>query len=389
MRSKIIIVNVGIILLIGFGIYALLATMLGDAVSNPAERKAASQRALRSANAQIALDGLRYERWLAARAAQPDVKKVFSLGTPDARSDAATTAANKLIEAAAKEPEFSKMAPSLVVFVDDEGVGLGRNGSNLMRGDKLGEAYPNLLAAMKNGVSMSDLWSNRKRQEQLLASFAPVRDDEGNVVGAIVIGAPLNDERLARISEMTSGTDIIVAMSGNAGLESLASSGKGGAVLDALQNDALKSAAAASLKSGSVNAVDEALAGHRVAVSPLEGYNNGGSAVMVAAVPASLVPSLNALLWPVFAVCGLGVLMVIVGGFLLGNYISRPVGELEEGLLAIMNGQTQLRFEMEHAELGGLVFRINSLLNAMMGVEETDEDGRPSRPAGSPEYTDQ
>jgi hypothetical protein len=50
-------------------------------------------------------------------------------------------------------------------------------------------------------------------------------------------------------------------------------------------------------------------------------------------------------------------------------------------LLAIINGNSELRFQLEHDELGGLVFRINSLLNAMMGVAEdtTDEQGRPSQ----------
>jgi hypothetical protein len=49
--------------------------------------------------------------------------------------------------------------------------------------------------------------------------------------------------------------------------------------------------------------------------------------------------------------------------------------------LAIINGQSDLRFQLEHPELGGLVFRINSLLNAMMGVAEdtTDDQGRPSQ----------
>ena len=38
------------------------------------------------------------------------------------------------------------------------------------------------------------------------------------------------------------------------------------------------------------------------------------------------------------------------------------------------------RFEIEHAELGGLVFRLNSLLNQLIGVQEdeTDADGRPT-----------
>ena len=51
-----------------------------------------------------------------------------------------------------------------------------------------------------------------------------------------------------------------------------------------------------------------------------------------------------------------------------------PDRRLEEGLLAILNGKTDLRFEIEHAELGGLVFRLNSLLNQLMGVQEDDTD---------------
>jgi methyl-accepting chemotaxis protein len=72
---------------------------------------------------------------------------------------------------------------------------------------------------------------------------------------------------------------------------------------------------------------------------------------------------------------------VLVAGWLLGNYITRPIDMLEEGLLAILNGQADKRFELDHAELGGLAFRIDQLLNQLMGVEEdtTDEEGRVSR----------
>jgi hypothetical protein len=72
--------------------------------------------------------------------------------------------------------------------------------------------------------------------------------------------------------------------------------------------------------------------------------------------------------------------LVIVGGWLLGNYISGPIGILEEGLLTILNGQSDKRFELDHPELGGLAFRIDQLLNQLMGVEEdtTDEEGRVS-----------
>jgi hypothetical protein len=89
---------------------------------------------------------------------------------------------------------------------------------------------------------------------------------------------------------------------------------------------------------------------------------------VIAAVPQSLVPNLSALLWPVLAVALLGIGIVSVAGWLLGNYWGRPIADIEEGLLMIMNGRTDMRFDMEHPELGGLVFRINSLLNALRGT---------------------
>src|SRR6185503_21381986 len=74
-------------------------------------------------------------------------------------------------------------------------------------------------------------------------------------------------------------------------------------------------------------------------------------------------------------------ILVVAGGWSLGSYISRPLATLEEGLLAILNGQTDKRFDLDHAELGGLAFRIDQLLNQLMGVEEdnTDEQGRVSK----------
>jgi hypothetical protein len=112
----------------------------------------------------------------------------------------------------------------------------------------------------------------------------------------------------------------------------------------------------------------------------VEGYG-ATDAVLIAAVPASRVASRLGVLWPLLAVGGIGLMLVVFGGVLLGNYISQPVSELEDGLLAIINGSSDLRFQIEHEELGGLVFRINSLLNAMTGVPEdtTDDQGRPSK----------
>src|SRR5262249_98613 len=141
---------------------------------------------------------------------------------------------------------------------------------------------------------------------------------------------------------------------------------------------AVAAAARQAVTSGTVAQAEGDLADHVFGAIGLSGYAEQ-KAVLVAAVPMSLADR-STLLWPVFAVTGLGLVLVVIGGTLLGNYISGPVSQLEDGLLAIINGSSDLRFQLEHDELGGLVFRINSLLNQLMGVAEdtTDEQGRPS-----------
>jgi Flp pilus assembly protein CpaB len=64
MRSKIIVVNAGIVILVALLSYVLLATSLKSVIADPTERKHEVERSLRAAGAQLALDALRVERWL-------------------------------------------------------------------------------------------------------------------------------------------------------------------------------------------------------------------------------------------------------------------------------------------------------------------------------------
>ncbi len=390
MRWKIIVVNAGIVLFVGILSYVLLSASLGDVVSNPAKRKTEVSQVLRAASAQLALDGLRTERWLDAHTAIEPSKSVFAGGTAEARQQAATAAANKLRDEAVADPAFAKMAPTLVLFVDKQGVATGRNGSALMRGDKMGEAYPSLMKALASGNTMSDLWLNRERQEQMLVSYAPIRGDDGVVVGAIVLGTALSEDRLQRTSELTSGQFLALSVPGTQ-MELVATSGGSAGLVDAVASPGVKDSAKKAVDTATLTVAEAPVGGYVFGSTPLAGYGDDKRAVLSAAVPASLVGSLSGLLWPVFGVSALGLLLVGVAGVLLGNYFEHPVSELEEGLLAIINGRTDLRFQIEHPDLGGLVFRVNSLLNALMGVPEdtTDAEGRPSVPATSPVMFDE
>jgi hypothetical protein len=379
MRSKIIVVNAGIVILITVLSYVLLSTALKGLVSDPTERKHEVERSLRAANAQLALDALRFERWLEKNVASDSLRSVFELATVEARQQSGLSEANRLRDAARGDEQFSGLAPSLVALVDEQGVVISRDGSNLMRGEKLAQAYPALAEALKSGRSGSAIWINRQRQEQLLVSYAPIRANNGNLVGAVVLGTPLNDERLARTSELTSGSVLVFARSGETGLEAVADTGNTPAV-SAATSAPIAAAARSAVSSRGIATADGVIEGSYFGVSPVEGYG-ATDAVLIAAVPASRVHSRLGVLWPLLAVGGVGLMLVVFGGVLLGNYISQPVSELEDGLLAIINGSSDLRFQIEHEELGGLVFRINSLLNAMTGVPEdtTDDQGRPSK----------
>lgn len=79
-----------------------------------------------------------------------------------------------------------------------------------------------------------------------------------------------------------------------------------------------------------------------------------------------------------------GIALVAILGWLLGAFIERPIEIIEEGLLAIINGQSDRRFRLDHPDLGGVAFRLDQLLNQLMGVEEdnTDDEGRITQNAG-------
>jgi methyl-accepting chemotaxis protein len=226
---------------------------------------------------------------------------------------------------------------------------------------------------LATGNTASDVWINRQRQEQVFVSIAPVRGDQGAILGAVVVGVPLNDERMRRTGELTSGSALLFGVVRDGAVE-LVARGAPSSASDALAEIAgPKFAAAAVSATRARNVVTGEFRGGEwiFAVCPLDGFSST-QLLLVSAMPTSLVPSIAGLLAPLFGAIALGIVLVIVAGWLLGNYFTQPLSELEDGLLAVINGNQTLRFDIEHAEFGGLAFRINSLLNALMGVPEGD-----------------
>ena len=386
MRGKIIAVFAVIVLIVGGLSYALTRATLGD-LATPGD----APRALAAGMLQLKVDGLVLERWLAEQVGSPRVREPFQAGTANARAEAATAAANVIRDAAAAAPELAGISPALVVLVDKFGVVVGRNGSALMRGDNLAAAYPALKTALDKGVTGSDVWVSSKRNEQLLASYAAIRGADGAVIGGVAVGTPLNGERLSNTSDRTSGHILVVAVRDGDKLDIVGRSADANPeLLGKLAESPAKDGILQALGTGQAVDLSGLPGGYAGSSRALEGYGDSRRAVLVG-VTRMQGPSIVAgLVWPAIGVIILGLVLTVVGAYLLDAYISRPISEIEDGLLAIINGRTDLRFELEHAELGGLVFRLNSLLNQLLGVqeEETDEQGRPSRAPAAASFQD-
>jgi hypothetical protein len=380
MRWKIIAVNCVVVFLMSVLLFALLRAQLADVVADRGRQQTVAMRAAAATDAQLQLDGLRIERWLDTQTDDPALREPFAAGTQSARFEAASAQANRIKAAAEQNPMFASTPPAIIALVEPAGICLGRNGSNLMRGEDIAKNHPRLREVIQRGGTGSEIWYSRQQSQQWFVSYAAIRDASDKVIGGIIYGTPLNDERITKATG--SAGEVLMVIPTEQGIEVVAKS--------SVTNAELASAAAkapvstntlAALKQGHPTLIEGAPSGWIVTAQPLGGYGDGKQAMLVAAAPATLADTTALLLWPILGAMMLGIVLVSIAGVLLGNYYSKPIEVLEEGLLQILNGKTDMRFEIEHAEIGGLVFRINTLLNQLMGVPEddTDEEGRPSQ----------
>ncbi|HEY2514519.1 MAG TPA: MXAN_5187 C-terminal domain-containing protein [Polyangiaceae bacterium] len=382
MRNKIIAVNAAIVLIIGLLSWVLMRGAITSVASNQGVLLSEAKHGVQGAAARVQLDSLRAERWLSQKASEPASVEPFQKSTDSARKEAATSLCDRVLSDSRAGSTFEGIAPSVVMLIDENGKLLGRNGSNLNAGRDISADYATFKDALTKGRSGSDIWANKDRQDSFLASYAPVRASDGHVAGMLAIGVTLGDE-LQRVSEQTTGRSLALVVPQGADL-SLVATANGS--LQEATSGAPKDLLKRVLDGGKADAVSTG--DTYVGAALLDGLGDGKHAAIASAAPGSLIDNAGALATPLLFVTGLGVVLVFFGGWGLGNYITRPINLLEEGLLAILNGQQDKRFELDHPELGGLAFRIDQLLNQLMGIEEdtTDEQGRPSKAPSAADF---
>ncbi len=384
MRLKIILPNAIIVLLVGLLSFFVVRQRL-TTLEDPAAVKKSAERAALGVGGALQLQLLRAERWLAEHGTTEDLRdRLANVGLEDkGRREKTTNALGELKRFAADAKSVFADPPDLAAVVDKNGKAVGRSEDpQTYAGDDLAAEYPALLQAIKENRTGSDVWLSSRFSHKHVVSYAPVRDANGAALGAVVFAWSLSDQRIANLAD---GATALVVLEN--GAPKVKAKGGDAAALSTALEGALKDSVDRALKSGSDTFAVDGLGG---GISALRNIGNGDRAAVAVARKLSSIESPETVLWPILAACGLGFAFVVIAGSILGGYVTEPVGGMEESLLKVINGDTNHRIQIEHAELGGLAFRINQLLNTVLGVEEdnTDEEGRPSAPPAPQHFQD-
>jgi len=374
MRLKIVAGNLAVVVLLGLIAYVTVSGQLRAQRTNELEAALDHDRLL--FDRSMRLSALEFEAFVAARAAQRQMTDIFGGLDLDSRRTRAFEAAEATHAWLSDPARGGRGAPDIVVVVDETGQVIARDGArNVMFGKALVPTLPSLGVTLKTGTTRHDVWLDGEQNKLLQTAMAPIRrSDTGTVLGALIVGYDLSNG-LATSEAKLLGRDIAFIVEGK------------------VYSSSLDVAGARDLRAfvfGPNNASTHAVLTSQNAATQEWRTTLGGQDYTGITARLPMSPSV-----PVaFAVLGnrtqamqaassaniilvmlvLGALLVVAYGAFVGNSIMRPIEEIEEGILAVINGKTDLRLETTNTELGGLAFRINQLLNVLTGTEETSED---------------
>jgi len=372
MRLKLIAGNLVIVLLVGLGSYLVVRTQLRSELSRELEDRIGDDSELFARSWRA--DGARLAEGVGNRATSNSVRNVFTaLGEANRRRRAYEAAQD--VSKWFKDPARGRgERPHIVAVIDETGRVIARDTDrNRMYGAPLLNSVPVLRRVLQRGASRYGVWGHEDKLLQV--GVAAVRNDQGGVVGALLVGYDLSNG-FAKQEASLIGHDLLFVMG-----ERIYSTSTSVDVRDALQealySPPLDNRTLAALQGKPTLPWMTTLAGHEyVGITAALPMARGVEAAYVVLADQAKYTALagvaNMILWLTL----LGIAGVAIYGYIIANSLMDPIEQMEDDILAVINGRGDVRLEVDTPELGGLSYRVNQLINLFTGVAEEDDEGR-------------
>ncbi len=380
MRLKIIAGNLLAVLIVGLASYFVVRSQLASGLAERVEQALPKEQQL--FDRSLRLSSIQFVDQVSDRARVQAVRDVFGGLDENSRRRRAFESANSIGDWFQDPVRSGGLgAPEVVAITDEAGKVIARNlDPNRMYGEVLVQQLPALARVIASGVPQFAVWRRTDENKLLQTGIAPVRNEQGAVIGALIVGYDLSDGLARRLADNL-GRDIAFIANGTVYSSSLSAEAK-----NALTGPNVLTVPPEG--SGEVPAWSQTLAGEDyrgiTAPMPMAGGEVGYIVLANKTKELGLVSATTIIL----ILTGLGVLLVLVYGFMIGSSFLKPVEQIEEGVLAVINGRTDLRLDVKSAEFGGLAYRINQLINVFTGTAEEDDEGRVSQAPSAAEWVD-
>lgn len=379
MRMKIVVGNFLAVVLVAVVSFFLVHSRLQSGLIRGLDVKLA--------NEQVLFDrSWRYEthQFLSAveqQASSSPVRVVFSALDEKSRRRSANIASEQISQSFLTLGD-DRHAPDVVLVTDETGKVIARDKDvNRMFGQMLTNVLPTLLEVVRTGSPRYAIWWKQDENKLLRTGIAPVRGEQGAVVGTVVVAFDLSNG-LAKSEGQLLGRDFVFLMADKVYSSSLPGGLANGLRRRLFTESLAETEGALSGRVTNPRAMEVNGSDYLAIMAPLP---QAGSVRVAYVILANRTEELRTaqVAYLILMVGLLGVVFVVVYGFVVGSSIMRPIEQIEEGVLAVINGKTASRLEVNNADLGGLAYRINQLINMLTGVADPDERGFVTIPPGA------
>lgn len=392
MRLKIIAGNLVAVLLLGLVSYAVVGSDLRHEVSSRLLAQIGNDQVL--LDRSLRLSAREFVDVVRQRAAETDMRVIFTALDEEGRRTRAYEAAERSSGWFGDPARGPRGRPHLVVVTDDSGKVLARDTDrNRMYGNQLDTALPALRATLADGEPRHDVWSKADEGKLLEFAVAPIRDRNAEIVGSLVVAYDLSNGLARSEGKRLGGREVAFLVDDKVYSSSL--SEPSARQLRSYLFEAGGKGATSAAMGGTVSTPWTARVGDVEYAGVLAPMPEVRATKVAYAVLADRTAGSEAASEPTKIILALTLvfsLVVLAYGFIVGNMIVRPIEQIEEGVLAVINGNTEVRLDTSNADLGGLAYRINQLLNVFTGVQEAaaeeDEEQGPSPAASSVDWKD-